>query len=48
MEVDAPSHPSTKPAAQPPALTHARAPDGEETQAMAVLWEDPKGPSTEV
>ena len=45
MEVDAPSQPSVKPAAQPPAQTHARAPDGGETQATAPLWEDPTGPS---
>ena len=48
MEVDAPAHPSAKPATQPPAQTHAQAPDGGEIQATAPLWEDPTGPSPEV
>ena len=48
MEEDAPAHPSAKPAAQPPAQPHAKAPDGDETQATAPLWEGPTGPSLEV
>ena len=48
MEVDAPAHPSAKPAAKPPPQTHAQALDGGQTQATAPLWEDPTDPSPEV
>ena len=48
MEVDARAQPRGKPAAQPPAQTHARTPDGGETQATAPLWEYPTGTSSEV
>ena len=45
MEVDALAHPSAEPAAQPPARTHAQAPDGGENQATAPFWENLTGPS---